>query len=113
MTHGRRAGTWRHWGRRGNLTGARNRRVNGHWVWGQQDTPLLLLSSRKGLEWPEIRPTPGPSSKKILKDVSVEFGGEIQHTRNTLWKVEATCKHKLLSPPCSRVGISPEEVNYC
>ena len=45
----------------------------------QQETPMLLLSSRKGLEWLEIRPTPGPSSKKILKNICVEFGG-----RNTI-----------------------------
>ena len=26
--------TWHHWGMRGDLTGTRDRRVNGHWVWG-------------------------------------------------------------------------------
>lgn len=54
----------------------------GEWALGmerQQETPMLLLSSKKGLEWLEIRPTPGPSSKKILKNVCVEFGG-----RNTI-----------------------------
>ena len=33
----------------------------------QQEIPLLLLSSREGLEWLEIRPTPGLSSDRVLK----------------------------------------------
>ena len=50
---------------------------------------MLLLSSKNGLEWLEIRPTPGPSSKKILKNVCVEFGGR-NKVRDIVFEEEST-----------------------
>ena len=35
----------------------------------QQETSLLLLSGRKGLEWLEIRPAPGPSLTATAKSL--------------------------------------------
>lgn len=80
MTHGRAGSDVASLGYERRFNGDKGQKGEGPLGVGrQQETPLLLFSGRKGLEWLGIRPAPGPSSKRILKGVCVECGG-----RNTI-----------------------------